>query len=334
MRSRRLPAGAATVAEPHRLFIHEVALRDGLQIEPAFVPTRTKIGLIDRLGRTGVAKIEATSFSSPKAIPTLADAAEVMDGITRIEGVEYAVLVPNLRGCARALDHRPDEINVVVSASETHNRANVRMTTAQSLDQFAGIAALAASRAAINLSISTAFGCPFEGAVAPERVLALVERVAAIGIDRVTLCDTTGVANPAQVGRLFGTVMTRFPDMRWTAHFHDTRGMALANALAALDAGVVRLDASLGGLGGCPFAPGASGNACTEDLVHMFEAMGHPTAVDLPMLLDIARSLPAIVGHDVPGQLIAAGPFDRRYPVPDWLASGEQSRLATPQCAA
>ncbi len=322
------------MAAPDRLFIHEIAMRDGLQIEPAFVPTATKIALIDRLGRTGVAKIEATSFSAPKAIPTLADAAEVMDGITRVEGVEYAVLVPNLRGCARALEHRPDEINLVVSASETHNRANVRMTTAESLDQFAHIAALVAAPAAIAVSISTAFGCPFEGAIAPERVLALVGRVAAIGIDRITLCDTTGVANPAQVGRLFTTATTRFPEIRWTAHFHDTRGMALANALAALDAGVVRLDASLGGLGGCPFAPGASGNACTEDLVHMLEAMGHSTGVDLPMLLAIAQSLPAIVGHDVPGQLIAAGPFDRRYPVPEWLISGEQSRPTTPECAA
>ena len=302
------------------LFIHEIALRDGLQIEPEFVPTETKVALVDRLSRSGVAKIEVTSFVSPKAVPALADADAVMTGIERAAGVEYAVLVANLRGCARALEHRPDEINLVVSASETHNRANVRMTVAQSLDQFAEIVALAVPRTAVNVSVSTAFGCPFEGAIAPELVTAIVERVAAQGVDRVTLCDTTGVANPAQVRRLFDTVVARWPDIRWTAHFHDTRGMALANVLAAIEAGVIRFDASLGGLGGCPFAPGASGNGCTEDMVHMLGAIGHSTGVDLPALLDIARSLPAIVGHDVPSRLIAAGPANRRYPMPDSLS--------------
>ena len=248
--------------EAARLFIHEIALRDGLQIEPAFVPTETKIALTDRLSRTGVAKIEVTSFVSPKAVPALADAEEVMAGITRVAGVEYAVLVPNLRGCARALEHGPDEINLVISASETHNLANVRMTIAQSLDQFTEIVALAAPRTAINVSVSTAFGCPFEGIIAPEQVTAIIERVAAMGVGRVTVCDTTGVANPAQVKRLFDTVLGRWPDIRWTAHFHDTRGMALANVLAAIDAGVVRFDASLGGLGGnsnTGFGAGAAG---------------------------------------------------------------------------
>lgn len=320
------------MTEAARLFIHEVAPRDGLQIEPVFVPTADKIALIDRLARTGVAKIEATSFVSPKAIPALADADAVMDGIARVVGVDYAVLVPNARGAARALEHRPDEINLVVSASETHNRANVRMTTAQSLDDVAAIVALVADRAAINLSVSTAFGCPFEGAIDPDRVMAIIDRAVAAGISRVTLCDTTGVANPAQVGRLCAAAIARYPAIRWTAHFHDTRGMALANAVAAMNAGIVRFDASLGGLGGCPFAPGASGNACTEDLVHMFAAMGHATGVDLAALIDAARTLPALVGHEVPGQLIAAGPADRRYPAPAWLASGEQASLVAPDC--
>lgn len=321
------------MAEPPRLFIHEVAPRDGLQIEPDFVPTADKIALIDRLSRTGLAKIEVTSFVSAKAVPTLADADAVMDGIDRVAGVDYAVLVPNRRGCARALEHRPDEINLVVSASETHNRANVRMTTAQSLDEFGAIVALVAGRAAINVSISTAFGCPFEGEIAPARVLAIADRVAHVGIDRITLCDTTGVANPTQVGRLFAAAVARHPGMVWTAHFHDTRGMALANALAAINAGIIRFDAALGGLGGCPFAPGASGNACTEDLVHMLAEMGHATGVDLDALIDVARTLPLLVGHEVPGQVIAAGPAARRYPVPEWLASGKQARLAMPDCA-
>lgn len=309
------------------MFIHDVAPRDGLQIEPVFVPTAGKIALIDALSRTGVAKIEVTSFVSAKAVPTLADADAVMAGIDRRAGVDYAVLVPNPRGCSRALEHRPDEINLVISVSETHNRANVRMTIEQSLDQVGTVVALVADRAAVNVSLSTAFGCPFEGRIAPPRVMAIVDRLARMGIDRITLCDTTGVANPAQVAALFAAASARHPAVRWTAHFHDTRGMALANALAAVNAGIVRFDAALGGLGGCPFAPGASGNGCTEDLVHMLAEMGYATGVDLAALLDVARTLPALVGHGVPGRLIAAGAADRRYPVPAGLA-GEQPPLA------
>ena len=311
-----------------RLFIHEVSTRDGFQIEPVFVPTADKIAIVDRLSDTGLAKIEVTAFSSSKAVPTLADAGEVMDGIRRVPGVSYAVLAPNARGCERALGHRPDEINLVMSASETHSRANLRMTPDQSLGRFGDIVALVNGACPINVSISTAFGCPFEGAITEEVVFAMVERIAALGIDRISLCDTTGVANPAQAGRMFGEARRRWPHIRFTAHFHNTRGMGLANAVAALQAGIVHFDASLGGLGGCPFAPGASGNVCTEDMVHMFEAMGWETGVDLSSLLDIARDVPGLVGHDVPGQLISAGPYTRRYPTPAWLADGEQAPLA------
>jgi hydroxymethylglutaryl-CoA lyase len=308
-----------------RLYIHDVAVRDGFQMEPVFVPTDDKVALINALSRTGVAKIEVTSFVSPKAIPALADAEAVMAKIDRVPGVEYAALVPNVRGCERALASKVDEINLVMSASESHNMANLRMTQEQSLAQFAEIVKLVGGRAQINASLSTAFGCPFDGEVPDARVLGLVARYAAMGIDRVTLCDTTGIANPVQVKRLCAEVLRHWPGLTLTAHFHNTRGMGLANAVAALAAGVVRFDASLGGLGGCPFAPGASGNVCTEDLVHMFEAMGYDTSVDLDALVACASRMPELVGHEVPGQVLKAGAWNRRYPRPQ---TKEQVRQA------
>lgn len=304
-------------ADRQRVFIQEVAVRDGFQIEPRFVPTDRKIALIDRLSRCGIAKIEVTSFSSPKAIPMLADAESVLRGIQRVPGVEYAALVPNLRGCERALSCNVDEINLVMSASESHNRANLGMGYEDSLAQFAKIVPVGQGHAAINASLSTAFGCPFEGNVTAARVLELVRRFVALGIGRVSLCDTTGMANPTQVEQIFAAVLREWPSLQVTAHFHNTRGMGLANAVAALRVGVRHFDASLGGLGGCPFAPGATGNVCTEDLVHMFDSMGFDTGVDLNKLLDVAAELPALVGHDVPGQVLKAGPWTRRYPLPE-----------------
>ncbi|MFM0757331.1 hydroxymethylglutaryl-CoA lyase [Paraburkholderia strydomiana] len=316
-------------ASGKRLYIQEVSVRDGLQIEPRFVPTLQKIDLINGLSRTGLAKIEVTSFTSPKAIPALADAEDVMRGIERVEGVEYAALVPNERGAERALACAVDELNFVISASETHNLANLRMSCTQSLAQLVNIAKIARGRAHINVSLSTAFGCPFEGEISDDTILGLIDRITNMGLGRVTLCDTTGMANPAQVQRVCNAVKTRWPGLVVTAHFHDTRGMGLANALAALEAGVDRFDASLGGLGGCPFAPGASGNVCTEDLVHMFMNMGYTTCIDLDALLVLANRIPRLVGHDVSGQLIKAGPSSRLYPVPDGIRSSEpQQRLA------
>lgn len=303
-----------------RVYIQEVATRDGFQIESQFVPTEEKIALINQLSRTGLAKIEVTSFTSPKAIPNLRDAEEVMRGIDRISGVEYTTLVPNVRGCERALACQVDEINLVLSASDTHGLANLRMTPESSLLQFQEIMqATQGSGVAVSASISTAFGCPFEGSVEDEKVFKLIDRLTSIGIQRLTLCDTTGVADPAQVTRLAGEVLERWPEADFTAHFHNTRGVGLANALAALYAGINRFDASLGGLGGCPYAPGASGNICTEDLVHMFQRMGLQTGVDLPMLISIAGRLPDLVGHDVPGAVLKAGPADRKYPRPQWM---------------
>ncbi|MGX5219348.1 hydroxymethylglutaryl-CoA lyase [Pseudomonas segetis] len=303
-----------------RLYIQEVATRDGFQIEPNFVATEDKIALVNRLSRTGLAKIEVTSFTSPKAIPNLRDAEEVMRSIDRVAGVEYTVLVPNVKGCERALSCQVDEINLVMSASDTHGLANLRMTPEQSLAQFREIIEVArGSKVFINASLSTTFGCPFEGAVAETRVHELIQRLTDIGVQGITLCDTTGMADPAQVERISREALQRWPQTVFTLHFHNTRGMGLANAIAALNAGVDRFDASLGGLGGCPYAPGASGNICTEDLVHMFQRMGFDTGVDLDALLQAAATLPELLGHDVPGAILKAGKADRRYPKPKWM---------------
>ena len=301
-----------------RVFINEVAPRDGFQIEPGFVPTADKIALIDALSPLGFAGIEVTSFTSPKAIPNLADADRVMAGIDRTPGVSYIALVPNALGVARALAAGTDELNFVMSASDSHGRANLRLTAADSLARFAAMADTGrAAGARLNVSISTAFGCPFEGAVDPARVRDIVARIAALGIHGVTLCDTTGMANPRQVAALCRELVAAWPRLELTLHLHNTRGMGLANALAGFEAGVTRFDAALGGLGGCPFAPGATGNVCSEDLVHMFEQMGVATGVDLDALLRVARDLPALVGHEVPGQVAKAGTAERRHPLPD-----------------
>jgi hydroxymethylglutaryl-CoA lyase len=301
-----------------RVYVQEVAVRDGFQIEPRFVPTEEKIALVDALSRTGLAKIEVTSFVSPKSVPNLRDAEEVMRGITRRPGVLYTALVPNLRGAERAIAAGVDELNLVMSASESHNQANLNRSTAQSLEGFAAILKeLRGARAGVNGSISCSFGCPFEGDVPEERVLGFAEAYLELGIGGLTLADTTGMANPRQVAGLTEKVKRRFPQAELTLHFHNTRGMGLANVLAALDAGGDRFDASLGGLGGCPFAPGATGNICTEDLVHMLAAMGYETGVDLDELLAAARRLPAIVGHEVPGQVAKAGKITDLHHLPE-----------------
>ncbi|MFC0267529.1 hydroxymethylglutaryl-CoA lyase [Kushneria aurantia] len=302
-----------------RVDINEVAPRDGLQIESRFVPTADKIALIDALSATGVAAIEATSFTSPKAIPHLADATEVMAGIHRHGGVRYVALVPNQRGAERALASHADEHNLVLSASDSHGLANLRMTPWQSLERFEALIKRVRERAfgvRINASLSTAFGCPFEGPVTAAKVLEIVARLDALNVDGVSLCDTTGMANPRQLGALCEQVLTHHPRLELTLHLHNTRGMGLANALAGWQAGVTRFDAALGGLGGCPFAPGASGNVCSEDLVHMFEQMGINTGVDLDALIRVSETLPALVGHDTPGQVVRAGRAERRYPLP------------------
>ena len=272
-----------------KLYIQDVAPRDGFQNEKQFIETQDKIDFINALSQSGFAKIEATSFTSPKAIPALRDAEAVMHQIERNPDVVYTVLVPNVRGAQRALECNVDEVNLVMSVSETHNRANLRMTREQSFEQLSDVVSVVrGSRVAVNVSLSTVFGCPMEGDINAFDVLELVGRFAALGVDGVTLCDTTGMAYPTQVGKIGREVRRLFPDLTTTLHFHNTRGMALANTLAALEAGIDRFDASLGGLGGCPYAPGASGNVCTEELVHMLELMGYDTGVDLARILGLS----------------------------------------------
>lgn len=313
---------AAFVRGAAHVEINEVAPRDGLQIEPLVVPTEAKLGFVDALSACGFARIEATSFTSARAIPALADAEAVMHRMQRVPGVRYTALVPNLRGLERALSCAPDELNLVMSASETHNRANLRMTRAQSLAQLeAMIAEAGKAGVPVNVSLSTVFGCPFEGEVDDAEVLALAQRLAEAGAAGITLCDTTGMAYPDQVAHLCMAFQAQLPAAALTIHLHNTRGMGLANALAAWQAGVTRFDAAAGGLGGCPYAPGASGNVSTEELVHMFAAMGVETGVDLGRLLQAVAGLPDMIGRDPGSQLLRAGPRLRTHRPPDWLAA-------------
>jgi hydroxymethylglutaryl-CoA lyase len=307
-----------------RLYIQEVATRDGFQNEAKFVDTDAKIDLIDRLSECGYAKIEVTSFTSPKAIPALRDAEEVMHRIARREGVVYTALVPNVRGAERALSCKVDEVNLVMSVSESHNRTNLRMSREASFAQLREvIGVVKQSPVAINVSLSTAMGCPMEGDIPAAEVLAWMQRFADLGVDGITLCDTTGMAFPTQVRELSAAARARFSALELTLHFHNTRGLALANTMAALAAGIDRFDASLGGLGGCPYAPGASGNACTEELVHMLELEGYDTGVDLGAILAASARLPGLVGHDIPSQLIKAGRRLDLHPMPQ--TQGQQA---------
>ncbi|WCM91739.1 hydroxymethylglutaryl-CoA lyase [Acidovorax sp. NCPPB 2350] len=300
-----------------RIHLQEVGPRDGLQMEPAFVPTAEKIALVDALSATGLPGIEVTAFVSPAAIPALRDAEVVMREIARRPGVLYTALVPNVRGAERAIESRADGLNLVMSVSETHNLANLRMARAQSFASLAQVVATArGAGVAVNVSLSCAFGCPMEGDVAEAEMFGLVQRFADLGVGGITLCDTTGMAYPTQVARLVAAARARWPGMAFTLHFHNTRGMGLANVLAAIDVGADRFDASLGGLGGCPYAPGASGNVCSEEIVHALQLMGYDTGVDLSALVAAARRLPALIGHGIPSQIAQAGARLDLHPVP------------------
>ena len=302
-----------------RIYFNDVVTRDGFQIEPNFIPTVDKVRLIDELSQCGFAKIEVTSFTSPKAIPMLRDAEEVMGRIKRVPSVEYTVLVPNLRGAERAFESKADEFNLVMSTSETHNLANLRMTREKSFAGLAEVIKYVDGRTPINVSLSTSFGCPMEGDVPQKVVEGFAQRFADLGVRGLTICDTTGMANPAQVISMSESMQKLFPEMQVTMHFHNTRGMGLANVLAAVQSGITRFDGSLGGLGGCPYAPGASGNISSEDAIHMLDAMGYDTGMNIPNLLAIARKLPAIVGHSVPGQVAKAGRTCDLHQAPEYV---------------
>ena len=296
---------------PASISLREVGPRDGLQNEDP-VPTEAKVALVDALSRTGVRRIEAVSFVHPKAIPQMADADAVWDRIERNPDVRYSALVPNLRGAQRALQAGFTELEAVVSASDTHNRKNVNRSTEESLDDIAQILdRVHAAGGTCQVIVSTAFGCPYEGDVPVQRVVDVVGRAIRDGADSVSFGDTTGMGTPTRVTRLVGELRMAHPDAPLNLHFHNTRGTGLANVLAALELGVADFDASVGGLGGCPYAPGATGNVATEELVHMVEDMGVTTGVDLEAMIEAAAEAERIVGRTLPSQVLRAGPRTR-----------------------
>ena len=299
---------------PSRVEIREVGPRDGLQNEEPVAVTE-RVRLIDALSGTGLRRIEAAAFVSPAAIPPMAGAEEVMAGIDRRPGVVYSALVPNAKGAERAIEAKADELELVVSASETHNQKNVRRSVADSLIGAHDVVTLAHEGGIeAEAIVSTSFGCPYEGEVAPERVAQLAGHLIDAGADRLSFGDTTGMATPRRVHDLLDALEhAGIKADRVGLHFHNTRGTALANVVAALERGVTRFDASIGGLGGCPYAPGASGNAVTEDLVHMCADMGIDTGIDLDALLACAQLAQEIVGRELPSALLHAGPRTRKY---------------------
>jgi hydroxymethylglutaryl-CoA lyase len=300
---------------PSTVSVREVGPRDGLQNEEP-VATDAKVALIDALSRTGVSRIEAVSFVHPKAIPQMADADAVWSQIDRAAGVRYSALVPNLRGAQRALDAGFTEIEAVVSASDTHNSRNVNRSTDESLDEIAQLVALAHDRGALcQVIVSTAWGCPYEGDVPVDRVVGVAGRAVADGADAISFGDTTGMATPTRVTHLVGEFRSAYAGTPLNLHFHNTRGTGLANVLAALQLGVADFDASVGGLGGCPYAPGATGNVCTEDFVHMVEDMGIDTGIDLDAMVEAAREAERLIGRTLPSQVLRAGPRTRLTPL-------------------
>lgn len=292
---------------PPRVTIYEVGPRDGLQNEARLVPTADKVALIDQLSRTGLPAIEITSFVSPKWIPQLADAAEVSRKVTRRPGVRYSALVPNRKGLDTALGAGMNEIAVFLSASETHNKRNVNKTIAETLAEFREV--IEPARAAgvkVRAYVSTVFGCPYEGDVDPVRVRDLSITLRDMGVYQISLGDTIGVANPWQVQRVLELVLADLPIAQAAVHFHDTQGTALANCTVALSLGVTTIDSAIGGLGGCPYAPGAAGNLATEDVVSMLHGMGVETGIDLDRLIDCSRLAASLVGHELPSKYLKA----------------------------
>ncbi len=293
---------------PASVKVKEVGPRDGLQAEDAILPTEDKLRLIDCLADAGLREIETSSFVHPKAIPPLADAAEVFADLKRRPGVVYSAIVPNEKGAERAVEAGADEIQVFLAATEGYNQSNVKMSVEESLEQSARIAEIVLEANIPFVAVlSVAFGCPYEGPVSPERVLDLCGRLIELGAGEITFGDTTGMAYPTQVRELCESYQDRYPEVPLRLHFHNTRGMGLANVLAALEVGVVRFDASVGGLGGSPYAAGATGNISTEDLVHMLHEMGIETGVDLEALIGCAQLLEELLEHELPGQVMKAG---------------------------
>jgi hydroxymethylglutaryl-CoA lyase len=307
---------------PTTISLREVGPRDGLQSE-APLPVEARVRLVDALSATGVRRIEVGSFVSPRAVPAMAATDRVFAAIRRRAGVTYSALVPNERGAGDALAARADRLQVVVAASESYNASNVNRTIDQTLRQIAGVVRLA-GETPVEATISTAWGCPYEGDVPVARVVELARRLLELGCRAISLGDTTGMATPTRVEALLAELRSLTPAIN--CHFHDTRGTGLANLLAALQAGCVDFDSAVGGLGGSPTAPGAGGNVASEDVVHMVEDMGIGTGIELDRLLEAARLAGALVGHPLRSQVLVAGPRTRRAPA---LSAGQRAQGET-----
>ncbi|HVE50413.1 MAG TPA: hydroxymethylglutaryl-CoA lyase [Casimicrobiaceae bacterium] len=306
-----------TQGERPRVRVTEVGTRDGFQAEPRFIATATKARIVDALIDAGVRHLEATSFVSPRAVPQLADAHELLSLITRRRDASLAALVPNARGAERALGAGVDEIVCFVSASESHNSANLNASIDESLANVAAVASIVAGKVPLRGAVSCAFGCPFEGEVPVEAALRVIEGYVNAGVRHLTLGDTTGMATPPTVTRLVEASNQRFPALPIALHFHNTRGVGLANVVVGLELGIREFESSIAGLGGCPFAPGATGNVCTEDLVYLLEESGYDTGIDLDRLIGVAHIVEEVVGRTLPGQVMKAGPRLRKFGAED-----------------
>jgi len=297
---------------PKKVTIVDVGPRDGFQMEPGFIPTEQKIQIIDRLAETGIKRIEATSFVHPKYVPQLADAEEVLAGIKKKEGVIYEALVPNARGVERAVKAGVEHVSMVVSASESHNKANVNMTVAESIKTLKEAVALARSHGIhVTAGIGTAFGCAIEGWVPPKQVEAVADEFLGLGVCELSLGDTPGLANPVQVSEMVRYYLQKLKgtDIGLRLHFHDSRGQGLANVLAAMLEGATIIDTAICGLGGCPYSPGATGNIASGDTVNLLESMGIDTGIDLAKLVECERMVQDILGKKLPGEVLRAGPI-------------------------
>jgi hydroxymethylglutaryl-CoA lyase len=299
---------------PKRVTICDVGPRDGLQMIKSAISITDKIHLVDELTRAGLPRIEVGSFVHPKVVPQMADTPAVLAAITRLPRTSVRGLALNLTGVERALQSQVDEVCLTLAASETFQQKNARSSVDEAVDGYRQAVALLSEHATlVQVGIATAFGCPYEGAVSPARVISIIKDFVAMGVTEVSLADTTGMADPAQVYALCCAVRDRWPDLRLGLHLHNTRGLGLANVLAGLQAGITDFDASVGGLGGCPFAPKATGNISTEDLVHMLHAMEIDTGIDLDALIALAHWLHDDLGLKTQGLVMEAGPRTRLY---------------------
>ncbi|MDY9921092.1 MAG: hydroxymethylglutaryl-CoA lyase [Synergistota bacterium] len=293
---------------PEKIILCEVGLRDGLQNEATVLSIEQKLKLIEGIVDAGVRIVEVGSFVHPKIVPQMADTDEVAKRLRRSSGVEYRCLVANKKGVERAIASGITKVKLTISASESHAKSNFNKTIAELLEGFKECVNFAHyNKAEVSSAISTAFGCPFEGKISIKRLVDITNRFCDLGITEISLSDTTGMANPRQVYELSSFMQEQFKDVKWFLHFHNTRGMALANIVAGLNAGIIRYDSSLAGLGGCPFAPGASGNVASEDVVHMLDEMGIPSGVNLDKMITLAKQLQNWIGKDTDSSILRAG---------------------------